>query len=314
MKQYFRTAIAVVSAACIGLPMAAAQTDTRGIGAMGTATKTARPEFVRMKMTITSKGSDTLAAIESIKARKKAAAVKLEKLDVIEDSIVFGRVVTGEQSGGGGPNAQQMRRMMMQNFGDGQAAKKLMAVQPPVTVSVSVTADWAMPTGEEEELLTALEALKASITEADVAGTKSPDELTPEQEELAAEFEVNMRSYSSGNEAEPGTPIFMYGRRFAQSDADELMKQAYENAKMKASQLAEAASTKMGSLMSLVSRDNMPDYSDYDMYDYYRQSSFGRAGRQMMSKEEAGIVMVIGTNPAEVTFESNVYAAFAFDP
>jgi|GEM_PF-5509483 len=308
MKLVLRSTLLLVFAVCSIPSLASAQMEARGITVSGSAKKTDKPEFLRMTMTISSKGSDTRAAIESIRARKKEAAIKLEKLEALEDSIQFGPIAMGEKSGGGGPSMQQMRQMMAQNFGEGEAAEKLLAVQPPVSVSVSVTADWKMPEGDEEDLLVAIQELKDGITEADVAGTKTPDELTPEQQELAAELAETMSRYSYDENAEPGAPTFLFGRRFPQSDADQLMQLAFEDAKSKAGKLAAAASLELGSLVSLTSRDSA--LPDIDMYDMYGPSAYGRQGLQTASKKEEGVVMIIGTDPSGVTLESGIYAAF----
>ncbi len=282
-----------------------AQFDPRGVAVHGTASKADRPEFLRMTLTVVSKGSNTQAAIESIRQRKQQAAIKLEKLEAIEDSIVFGPVTMGTESDG--PSIQQMRMMMRGNFGDSEAAEKLMSIDPPVTVSVQVTADWLMPMGDEEELLLAIQDLKDRIIKSDVAGSQQPDELTPEQQELDAELSEMMNNYSSGEGGKPGEPVFTFGRRFSPDDSTALMKQAFADAETKAKQLAAAASRELGALAGLTSNSAASEYgSPYDEYNAYR---YGRA-RQGADTDANGVTTVISSDPKEVKLQAHVQATF----
>ncbi len=306
MQSLLKTILLLALICFIQAPRCAAQDPFNGVGVTGIATKSAKPEFLRMTLTIVSKGSNTQAAIESIKDRKKKAAIKLEKLEANEDSINFSPINMGTQSGG--PSIQQMKMMMRNNFGDSEAANKLMSVEPPVTVSVQVTADWKMPEGEEEDLLLAIQELKDRIIESDVAGIKEPDKLTAEQQELDAELSQSMDRYSSSDETKPGEPNFTFGRRFSPAEWDELMKQAFADAKAKAGKLAAAAAKELGPLSMLTSHDSFSE--DYNPYSDYGPYGYNRSRSPQKTKDKEGVLTILSTDPKEVKLESTINAAF----
>ena len=189
---------------------------------------------------------------------------------MIEDSIEFDSISSGEGGGGSSRQAQVMQAMMSQARGD-KRLEKMLKVKPPSAVQVSVSADWELDAElDEVEMLIAADKLKSKIIEADIESAKEKDELSAAQEELADEMAEMANRY--GNDGEASGPKFFYVRTVPAEDIKKLVADAVIDARKKAKELAESTGVKLGAIYRVASRDSAATETYYDPYSGYRQN------------------------------------------
>ena len=160
--------------------------------------------------------------------------------------------------------------MMNQARGD-KRMERMMKVKPPVSVQVSVSADWELEADlDEVEMLIAADKLKSKILAADIDSASEKDELSAAQEELAEEMAEMSSRYSS--EEESSGPTFSYVRKVAADDVEKLVAEAVADAKKKAQRIAKSTGVKLGAIYRVAStKSERPSY--YDPYGYETSST-----------------------------------------
>jgi uncharacterized protein YggE len=275
----------------------------------GTAVIERQPELLRMEVEVLAKGKDLKDALGKLKQRRKAADEQLAKLGADSKSIRFGtpRISSWE-------NDQQkqmqmmMRQRMMQKRGGRRPTDKP-AATPPVTVSMSLTAEWRLKAEDAEPLLIASHDLEEKIKAADLAGRKAAEELSPEEEEEAEENEEDepQMYYSGQPQPKPGEPRFVYVSTISDKDRAKALAEAFERAKAEAGQLAQAASAELGSLLQLAGGSESGVESEvYDQWSTYQYRMMQR-GQRTSSDDK---VEAVGMQPGLLRYQVTVTATF----
>ncbi len=243
------------------------------------------PTVLMMSVELTGKGKDMKEALGKLKDRREAARLLLESLGADMDSVKFAEPGTSNVASNQRSQFEQMVRARVTV--SGRATPKGLKIPKSVTVSSVLTARWPIAGQTTEERLIETESLREKIKEADLAGTKEPKELTPEEQELMEEMAANMNRYSSGGEEEPpGTPQFSYIAAITPQQRDTAMADAFQKAKQTAAQLAAAAGAELGPLARLSRSNNSVDDDMYDRFDY--DMGYSSRQRMMMQMMQAG--------------------------
>jgi hypothetical protein len=243
------------------------------------------PTVLMMSVELTGKGKDIKEALGKLKDRREAARLLLESLGADMDSVKFAEPGTSNVASDQRSQFEQM--VSARVTVSGRATPKGLKIPKSVTVSTVLTARWPIAGQTTEERLIETESLREKIKAADLAGTKEPKELTPEEQELMEEMAANMGSYSSsGREEPPGTPQFSYVASITPQQRDAAMADAFQKAKQTAARLAAAAGAQLGPLARLSRSDNPVDDEVYDPYDY--GMGYSSRQRMMMQIRQAG--------------------------
>ncbi len=286
--------------------------DGRGsVSGMGTAELKRAPEFMRLKIVITTKGKDLNEALAALKDRVTAAKTQVAALGADKASITTDEPQLATENN---DRRRQMEMMMAQRMRGGRRpAGKKEETKPPVSVSTNLSAQWPLKGTTGEQLLIAATALQDKIKAADLAGTKEQSKLSPEEQELADELAGEQMAMFSGDDApKPGEPIFMFVAPVTTAERDALLADGFKKAKERAGQLAKAAGAELGSLRNL--NDNEVDASDEMMMNgmyggggaAYRMMQMMRSARGM----QGDVSEAIGVQPGQVTIRVMVTASF----
>ena len=313
-RQFWILAILLGLGAMHAAGASAQQPDAGGapsVSAGGMVTIERQAETLRMEVDLLAKGKDLKDALGKLQLRRKAAEKQLAELGAEAKSIRFG--APHISTGGNDQQAQMMammRQRMMARRGGRRGADKP-AAAAPVTVAMSLTAEWPLAAGEPEQTLLAAHGLEEKIKAADLAGRTAAEELTPEEAELAeeAESEDDNVMYGGRPEPKPGEPRFVYVAKISEADRDQALREAFEQAQANAQRLAKAASAELGSLTQLSgSSDSTVDSDIYNEYGPYQYRMMQRAQSASSSGEQAE---AIGVQPGPVQFQVHVMASFS---
>ncbi len=184
-KRQLREIIGVVLAVCCLPVFAQAQTaDSATVSGRGSVTIERPAEIMRMQIDLPAKDKDAQEAVAKFKKLKESASAKLAELGAIEGSVEFAAPTMGTVAEGS--EAQMQRMVMMGMRGQPMDEETLAAL--PIIVTVRLTAEWRLVGDSPVDLLLFTHDLKQKIKDADLAGAKEPQELTPEEEELMEEM------------------------------------------------------------------------------------------------------------------------------
>ena len=281
------------------------------VSSSGTAVIERQPELLRMEIDVLAKGKDLKDALGKLKQRRKAAEEQLTKLGADATSVKFGipRISPPEND-----QQKQMQMMMRQRMMQRRVARRPTekpVAAPPVTVSISLTAEWPLKAGDAEPLLIASHELEENIRAADLAGRKAAEELSPEEEELAEESEGDEEQtmyYGGQQQPKPGEPRFIYVSTISENDRAKAFAEAFERAKVEAGALAKAASAELGDLLQLGGgNESSTDPEMYDQWTNYRYRMLQQA--QRISSDDK--VEAIGAQPGMLKYQVSVTATFA---
>ncbi|HET6883076.1 MAG TPA: SIMPL domain-containing protein [Pirellulales bacterium] len=279
------------------------------VSANGTAVIERPAETLRMEVELSAKGKDVKDALAKLKQRRKSAEEQLAKLGADTESIRFGppQVNSGE-------NGQQrqmqvmMQQRMMQRRGSRRSSQKP-AVKPPVTVSMSLVAQWKLKPVDPEQMLIASHELEEKIKEVDLAGRKAAEELTPEEQELAEEMEDGSQQvfYGGQEQPQPGEPRFVYVAKISDEDRAKACAEAFQRAKADAQRLTTAAHATLGELQQLsdVSQSGV-DPEAYEAWGNYQYQMVQRAQQQTANEQ----IEAIGPRPGTLKYHVTVTASF----
>jgi len=279
-----------------------------GIGQVKIRTK---PSLIRMHVELVAKGKTLEEALTNLKDRREAARVQLEGLRADMGSVkVNAPRVSGQQS----EQKRRMERMLMERMRS-RGGKVPPGVKAPksFTVSATLSAEWPLKVDDSERLLMAAEVLREKIEEADLAGTKEAEKLSPEEEELAEEMAAMSGSYGE-EEIKPGEPQFVYVARITDAERDKAMADSFTKAKAQAEQLARAANVKLGALVGLSGGGGgQTEFGDssfgYEQQRYLQRLMGSRAGA--MSDDSSN--EAVSANPESLGFNFTVTAYFAIE-
>jgi hypothetical protein len=203
--------------------------------------------------------------------------------------------------------------MMVRQRMLGRKKKDAPSAPASVTVVSSLTAEWPIEAETAEQVLIVGHELQEKIKEADLAGLKETENLSPEEAEILEEMEDVSMGFSSGEEKKPGEPVFLYVRSITDQELADARADAFATAKQAAAQLAHAAGATLGPLRALNDHSAGPNLNSYnELYSlmpstYYAMQQYSqRPGRS--DKTEA-----VGPLPGKVTYSIAVSASFALE-
>jgi uncharacterized protein YggE len=293
----------------VGYVVSPAQAQTSGSGpatvsSVGNETVKLKPAELRMTIQLSEKGATLKEVLAKLKTRCDAAKLQIAQLAATKESIL----VTEPEFAGDASNRElQMRQMMAMRNARGGRVPKGLTTPKTVTVTANLAASWPLTGKSAEEVLFLSHELQTKIEAADLAGLNEKKQLTPEEEELAAEAQ-EFTGFSSNGEPTPGQPQFFFVGRISEERRDQATQAAFAKAKSQAQRLAKAAGSELGKLSSLSSHATQSSdgssYSNYGMsYALMRQAQL--AGAQSDEEQEA-----ISPTAGEVNFQVVVQAAF----
>ncbi len=283
------------------------------VTAMGTAVIERQAQRVRMQIELQGKGKDIKAALAKLEKRREAASSRLKELGVIESTIEYGQPKTDASISA---RQRQMLEMVMSNQRGvaKRRAQKLFSSQP-IVVSQSLQAEWPIHAEDTAELLIFCHELENTIRDADVAGTKEPEELSAEEEELLEEMKESANQFGGYSESEgpkPGTPSFLYVARIDENEHAQALARAFSKAKAQASTLAKAAGVELGTLRRLAAQEQSASIDNYDEYGGYAYQRFAymQMQRAAGTAQEGSHKEAIGSAPGQIKYQIVVRAAF----
>jgi uncharacterized protein YggE len=306
-----------VAAAALGFAIscgiASGQIGGQGVvSGTGTMELARPPELMRMRIVVTTKGSNVTEALAALKDRVTAAKAQLGKLGAEMGSVTTDEPqIAAENS----DRRRQMEMLMAQRMRGGarRPAAKKEETKPPVTVQTTLSAHWKLTAGEGDQLLVAVSTLQDKIKAADLAGTKEQSKLSPEEQELSEELGAEQMAMYSGEEGpKPGEPMFVFVAPISAADREKLLAEGYQKAKERAMRLAKAAGAELGALRLL--NENEVDASDEALagnpYNYnaamYRMAQMMRGGKA----EQGEVSEAVGAQPTKVVYRLLVTASF----
>lgn len=301
--------LALVVPISMGTRVMAADEGT--VSGAGTVTIKRQPEMMRMQVHLFAQGTSLKSALKLLKERIKTARSEVLALKADADSVkVASPMISTEKS----DQQKQLEQMIASQLRQGRGKKKKRKpLKPPVKVSAQLTAEWTLKTKVPEELLLASHDLQTRINKVEFSAGDEVEKLTPEQQEIMEEFADNgFGGYSSGEEADPGKPVFVFVSRISDADQDKAVAEAFQKAKHKATRLAQAAGLELGELKNLASqKSNDNDFSEYgglggfDPYNYPFMQSYQQNDETDDDNPEA-----IGPAAKPLTYNINVTASF----
>ncbi len=237
------TPLALTLMLSAALPAAGQSSPESVVTASGTARVERPADRLRMRVDLQTRDAELSQAVAKLRQRKDDVRKALLDLGAVAESIEFGEAVVGSAAGSAQSQMQRMVMMQMQNRQVDEAALAAL----PVTVTVSVTADWPLEGDASEDLLLRAHEIQKRVKEAKLA--ESREELTPEEQEIMEE----MQGYAGYGmpQSKPGEPAFSYVATLPPRSRTDAMRQAIERARADALQLAEAAGLALGPVTRL---------------------------------------------------------------
>jgi uncharacterized protein YggE len=267
-----------------------------------------QPEMLRVQVEVFAKGKDLKEALAKLRLRRLATQKFLESIGAASNSIEFTEAAVNPEK------ADRQRRigmmmMRMRAQQGGKPTKEKPKEAPPILVISNLKAEIKLPAGDAEELLLATHSLEQKIKAADIAGTKDIQQLTPQDEEQAAE---EMGEDNDPDARKPGEPMFFYVRKLSEKEHAGAIGQAFKKARRDALQLAVAAGVELGPLDHLES--DMGVEVNQGVEDSNSESALMRQfvehGRMSGTAEENTTPEAIGMQPSKVFFRVALTATF----
>lgn len=220
------------------------------ISASGKSTVDADPQIMRVRFRLLEKGKTIEDALAKLTDRQAAAAIQLEKLNATEGSVSFGKPKK-HQDRTQDPEVKEMIRMQFEQ--QGRKVPAGLNADPGISLTVEVTAEWAIPDGKPAIQLGFVHELQTRINETDIAGIKEPKKLTPAEKELAEELEGLQRNmgYGGRQDQDPRKASYEYLAEPDEASRKEAFGKAVKKAREHAELLAGAADMEIGALIRL---------------------------------------------------------------
>lgn len=259
------TAVAVFGSAAATDPPAAGT-----VSARGTAELKQVPDRLRVQFDVLVRGKTLKDALDNLKTRREEVRAGLVKIGAAKEAVRFDDpTVVGEAS----DRQSQVERMMMQR--DRALGKKEKPkADPPAVVSVSVRADFSLPTGATEDRLVAAKGLQDKLKAANLGGLKVTGKVTPEEEEAIEEAIPRAGRPGDDRESDPGAPTFLFVAKVPEAERTKALAAAFANAKKDAERLAKAAGAGLGALHHLADQFQ-PDFDPDDFRMMGRRGYYG---------------------------------------
>jgi uncharacterized protein YggE len=216
--------------------LANAQESHPGIISVGHAALKVQPEIMRVKCVLTADGKDAHEALAALAQKRTDLKEKLVALGATETAIDIGNVTEG--AGTLSPQQQQIQAILSMRHGAAPAP-----TAPSVTVSCTVKAEFAVPSGSGDDLFLATSDLRGKIKALVTPDAAPKKDLTPEEQEVAEETAA-----AAGANGAPAAdePTFIFVHKLSNAEQAKLLADAVANAKSHALRLAAAAGGTLG--------------------------------------------------------------------
>ena len=282
------------------------------VAGTGTTEIKKRPETMRMVVDMRVEGKDLKDALAKLKTARERIKPELIKLGATETTIDFGSPRTFDA---GRDDRQAMmeraiRLQMSRNGGKGEAATAPVAAKP-ITISVSIKAEWPLgKNADDEQLLLTTSDLQNKVREAKLFAQPKPEAAkTEEEEENAAPSQTNY----DPEQVVPGEPVFIFVAKITAEDRAKAAVESFKKAKDDALATAKAAGVELGALKQVASQafpaGDMPqDFGDNPYYGGYRGSF---AARSIFAGSPGGDPEALAREPGPVTTQVTIAAKFA---
>jgi uncharacterized protein YggE len=286
-------------------PANAGDADGRVVSASGESTITAPPEILRVAVLLKVEGKDIKEALLKLSQDKQSAKEKLARLNVPADAIKFTDPAMGERPLT--PQQRQMQMYMQQR--NGGAVKKPTTAPTPVTVTATMSADIALKTANDEEMLLAVADLQAKLRDAFKPIVQRAK--TPEEQEVLEEMQGAEQAASG--EIKPGEPAFAYVHLVTEAEQNTAMADAFAQAKRSAERLAKAAGADLGELKTLNANiSNGSPAEGGEGQPIYYGAMMGAGG--MPGSNSTGTIEATGAQPGPVSSRVTVNVGFGLKP
>lgn len=154
------------------------------------------------------------------------------------------------------------------------------------------------------------------LQEADLAGKKEAEQLTPEEKEALEEAGEEERMMFSGMEEgpKPGEPVFLFVAKVSEEEKSRLLGEAFTKAKAHALLLARAAGVELGGLQTVASQgagDGLTDYEALGEYGVHYRNILYPLVRRARTEQSGNDTEAIGIQPGQVSLRAVIVASFA---
>lgn len=225
------------------------------------------PEGIRLVMRIHVMGKDAKSAVKSLNEQKEIVRKELVGMNAQAESIRFSS--TDISSGMSGGMSGRMYRSMQMGDGDEDESKED-ATPKMFGASCWTSAKWTLPAKEGDAIAMLPAMLKQQIAARDLEGKKRKPDLEPEQlEQYEQMMKVMQQQMSYGGEDAQATKIEFFAS-VSKDVAKAAFSKAFEKAKVKAQNLSDAASIKLGKINMITTQSD--DSMQQVMYAAWRSS------------------------------------------
>ncbi len=288
---------------------AVAQEDAGGaVVGQGSARIERVPELLRVQVALSGQGKSIKEALADLRNRQKEARAKLQQLGAQETSVKFSEPAVSTASNDGDQRMRRMFRESVRSKLGSRGVEKLKLPEPRV-VSATLTAEWPLKFEGAEDLLVVAHELQEKIQAADVAGAGKSKAASPEEQELAEEYEGFMEErMGRDDEPKPGTPSFAYVSKITSDEHAKLLAQAFAQAKKKAAQLAAATGSQLGDLRQI--RETVTGFEPEELGSPYGYQRYAQMMQRMGAGGSDDQREAIGRQPGKVEYRVIVTSSF----
>jgi len=266
-------------------------------------------ERMLLAVDLIARHQDVREAVTSLQDRIEAATAQVKALGAISESIkIAAPKIAAAQS-----NAQQrLRAQVLEGFDRASRGADASALQPMVTVTARLTAEWNLDGADAIERMSAAYQLQQQLKAAKLSGADETEGLSEEEQELLEEAQMMMSNNYYSDEQQPGEPKFLYYADVSGEERDAALKQAFDNAKAQAGQLAKAAGVGLGELQSLQDASAIAGLAQGLGYDF----SYGGSDYQALQfaaewlTADAGASKAIGIEPGTLKYSVQLSVGF----
>lgn len=275
------------------------------IAGAGSAEVKRPPQFLRVQVELLAKGKDLKEALVKMKERREVIKLVLGKLDALPDSVAFSDPALGSEKT---DQQKQFAAMVAQRLRPGAKPAPKSKDATPTVVSVTLKFDISLKAGSIEDLLIASQELQAKIKNADLAGMKEFEKLSPQEEELAEEMRASGMMQGQ-EEVKRGEPMFYFVGKIADAESAKALAEAFGKAQQEATELAKAAGVDLGPLYHLETQQQAGGDEDYAYAARYNQYQY-YGGRMPMPSAVAQPREAVSMRAGAVTYRVAVAAQF----
>jgi uncharacterized protein YggE len=302
-NRYIAVALFLISSTCLARAQGQAEPT---VSAQGVVELRRPPDILRVQVELLAKGKDLPEALAKLKERRAAVEQYLHTLGLSKESLVFAEPAPASAKT---EQQRQIEAMVMQRMAAQGKAPTKSKDKLPAVVSSMLKAELPLKASDPESLLIQSAELEEKIKAADLGGTKDLKQLSPQEEEIAAEAAALGQASEDPSEPKRGAPLFIYVSRISDADRTKALADAFQLAKAEAGRLARAAGAELGPLHHVESvstagaDDSSGSANPYQMQAYMQW-------RQTQEPASPSSPEASGPLPKRVIFRVAVSASF----